>query len=79
MDEPPLAMRLDVAANKSTPALTSMLVKLLQDAGAAVTWDDPRISQVEHKISLQGLRVHIDRLTWVHEVEAQRWGRKDLT
>jgi hypothetical protein len=71
--ESPMVVRLDVAANIGTPALAGMIACLLTKAGATVTLGDPRIDQVSEVKSLEGLHVHIDRLTWVRNEEAERW------
>jgi hypothetical protein len=71
---PPMAMRLTIDANKGTPALAGMLARLLVEAGATVTLGDSRIDLSKTRPNLAGLNVHIDRLTWVRDEEAARWG-----
>lgn len=69
-----MAMRLTIDANKGTPALASLLARLLTDAGATVTLGDSRIELASQSPKLTGLKVHIDRLTWVRDEECARWG-----
>ena len=68
--------RLDVAANKATPALASMIARILADAGATVSFGDDRCENLEAKTvkSLEGLHVHIGQLTWARDEESDRWG-----
>jgi len=60
---------LDVAANKATPAIASMIARILADAGAMVSFGDDRCDNLEAKAvkSLEGLHVHIGKLTWARE------------
>lgn len=64
-----IIVRLDVAANKATPALASMIARILADAGATVSFGDDRCDNLEAKAvkSLDGLHVHIGKLTWAHD------------
>ena len=71
----PLRVRLDVAANRATPALASMLARILTDAGATVTFADERCDYLPAQTvkNLDGLHVHFDRLTWARDEESDRW------
>lgn len=70
----PLSVRLSVDANRCAPSLASMIARVLRDAGATVTFGDNAAEMPEKPITtLRGLRVHIDRLTWVCDEEAERW------
>lgn len=70
----PLAVRLSFDANRCTPSLASMIARVLRDAGATVTFGDNAAEMPEKPVkTLEGLRVHIDRLTWVCDEEADRW------
>ncbi len=71
----PLNLRIDLSASQATPGLATILGQILIDAGATVSYGDPRavpMHPVTRK-SLKGLHVHIDRLTWVRDEEAARW------
>jgi len=61
-----IIVRLDVAANKATPALASMIARILADAGATVSFGDDRCDNLEAKAvkSLEGVHIHIGKLTW---------------
>ena len=71
-----IRVRLDVAANKGTPALASMIARILADAGATVSFGDDRCDNLDVKTvkSLEGLHVHIGQLTWARDEESDRWG-----
>jgi hypothetical protein len=72
---PPIRVRLDVTANRGTPALASMIARILADAGATVSFGDDRCDNLEAKTakSLEGLHVHIGQLTWARDEESDRW------
>lgn len=72
----PISIRLNIDGNKGTPAIAGMIADLLASAGATVTASDKRIGRGLKCRDLRGLRVHIDRLTWVRDEEAQRWGKR---
>lgn len=73
---PPPSLRLHIDGNKATPIFAAMLARVLTDAGATVTFSNRDISVVEKTPNLAGLHVHIDRLTWVRDEEAEQWGAK---
>ena len=69
----PLAVRLSFEANRGTPALASMIARVLLEAGATVTFGNNAAEMPERPCNLRGLHVHIDRLTWVRDEESERW------
>ena len=69
----PLAVRLSFEANRGTPALASMIARVLLEAGAKVTFGPNAAEMPERPCNLLGLHVHIDRLTWVRDEESERW------
>lgn len=69
----PLAVRLSFEANRGTPALASMIARVLLEAGATVTFGNNAAEMPERTSNLLGLHVHIDRLTWVRDEESERW------
>lgn len=69
----PLQVRIDLSAAVATPAIASMIGRILIAAGAKVTANDKRVQLDAPIQNLQGLEVHIDRITWVTETEAERW------
>jgi hypothetical protein len=72
----PLHLRIDLSANRATPALAAMLTNVLIARGAWVTHDKsdiPSNSFAESAVDLTGLHIHIGRMTWVRDEEATRW------
>jgi hypothetical protein len=79
LEPSPLKVRLSVDATLGTPTVAAFIAHALQDAGAIVTFSDPRAAKdfaADIKPSLEGLNIHIGQLTWVRDEEAQRWGNQ---
>jgi len=70
----PIKANITLEATNGAPALAAMIAKLLEQAGAEVSFSDKRISKLSHrKVNLQGLKVNFGRLVWAREEEADRW------
>jgi hypothetical protein len=72
----PIAVRIHIEANKGTPAIAGMIADILTAAGATVTASDKRVGLGLSHRDIRGLKVHIDRLTWVRDEEAARWEKQ---
>lgn len=68
-------VRLNIQADKATPILACMLAEILKQHGAEVKFSNPErcAYEVSKPINLKGLKVNIDQLTHVSQVEASRW------
>jgi hypothetical protein len=67
-----IQIRISIDSTGGTPAIASMLKRILEDHGATVAYSDKRIEETD-RTDLRGLRVFIDRLTWVKREDADRW------